>query len=66
MPVVTRSPAVTAMSPMSMGRAPAASRGRSAREGAARSSTNATKLPRRAQSGQVPALGAAKPQAWQR
>jgi hypothetical protein len=66
MPVVMRSPDVTAMSPMGTGRAPAASLGRSERDGAGRSSTSATYVPARAQSGHVPAFGAANPQVWQR
>jgi len=45
-----------------MGLVPAASWGRSEREARGRSSISATKLPVRAQSGQVPGFGAAKPQ----
>ncbi len=67
MPVAMRSPVVTAISPIRTGRAPAASLGRSERdEKAGRSSTSATYVPVRAQSGHVPAFEAANPQVWQR
>src|SRR5262249_42444702 len=67
MPVATRSPPSTLISPIGRGRlALGPATRRPPRAGVGRSSTSWTKLPARAQPGHVPGLAAASPHSWQR